>query len=98
MSQSEQEAEREAVEALTTSWRASLERLQRVAQAVEEGKVALHLERLCPNADEVSGPRPRLQPSKKMRCMYGIIWLEAARASPVNYFSFKRQSIVMHGF
>jgi len=23
-------------------------------------------------------------------------WLEAARASPVNYFSFKRQSIVMH--
>jgi hypothetical protein len=65
MSQSEQEAEREAVEALTTSWRASLERLQRVAQGVEEGTVALHLERLCPKADEVSGPRPRLQPSKQ---------------------------------
>ena len=27
-----------------------------------------------------------------------IVWLEAARASPVNYFSFKSQSIVMHGF
>jgi hypothetical protein len=29
-----------------------------------------------------------------------IMWLEAAQASPVDYFSisFKRQSIVMHGF
>ena len=53
MSQSEQEAERAAVDALATSWRASLERLQRVAQGVEEGKVALRLERLCPKADEV---------------------------------------------
>ena len=65
MSPSEQETERAAVEALTTSWRASLERLQRVAQGVEEGKAALHLERLCPKADEVNGPRPRLQPSKQ---------------------------------
>ena len=40
MSPSEQETERAAVEALTTSWRASLERLQRVAQGVEEGKAA----------------------------------------------------------
>ena len=65
MSPSEQETERAAVEALTTSWRASLERLQRVAQGVEEGKAALHLERLCAKADEVNGPRPRLQPSKQ---------------------------------
>ena len=49
-------------EALVTSWRTSLERLQRVVQGLEEGKAALHLERLCPRADEASAAaRPRAQ-------------------------------------
>ena len=82
MSQSEQEAERAAVEALTTSWRASLERLQRVAQGVEEGKVALHLERLCPKAEEASGPRPRLQPSKQRAQRHALAASASGLAPP----------------
>ena len=82
MSQSEQEAERAAVDALATSWRASLERLQRVAQGVEEGKVALRLERLCPKADEVSGPRPRLQPSKQRAQRHALAASASGLAPP----------------